>query len=236
MKKKIFLGIETAGTHLGVALHDLSAPGAPCVARHFEPAPGKQAERLFPTVTALLKSRRLSRKDLAAVAVDHGPGSFTGVRLGVAAARAVAQALALPVIGVSALEAMAWAADVPDKEAIVVARIPALPGETYHAAYRRGRKGWATVSAPAWTRDADLDALLKRLSGGPIAVVMVEPRGEDTFRPPDGAALFRVPAPDPSALVSLAIARHGRRLPASRFPVDKVAPVYLQPSWAERLR
>ncbi len=232
--KKIFLGIETVGTHLGLALHDLDKEGTPCIARYFEPAVGLQAELLFPTLDRLMKSRRLKRSDLAAVAVDEGPGSFTGVRIGVSAGRALAQALRIPLFGVSSLEAMAWAADLPDYDAAVVARMPALATETYHAAYELTLKGWDVITPPTWSTDAEFEKSLTRFGTRPIAVIMIERAKADSFIPPAGAAVLRVPAPDPSALVSLAFARFGPDLPVKRFPVEKVVPVYLQPSWAER--
>lgn len=234
MKKRLCLGIETTGSYLGLALHDLGAPGAPCLTRHFAPAEGQQAELLFPTLSKLMKAARLKRADIAAIAVDHGPGSFTGVRIGVASARALAQALSVPLLGVSSLEAMAWACDVPDKDAVIIARIPAVAGEAYHAAFRWNAKGkWTQLSRPAWTREDGFHKLITR-APQPVALVMVEKNQDEEVPVPEGTAVRRIPSADPSALVSLAIARFGPRFSMKAHPHDGVAPVYLQPSWAER--
>ena len=66
---------------------------------------------------------------LDALAVGHGPGSFTGIRSAVAAARGLALAAALPVLGVGTLEALAAA--VPDAEGTLVAAIDARRGQVY---------------------------------------------------------------------------------------------------------
>ena len=67
-----------------------------------------QAERLFPLVEELLAEAQLERHDLNAVVVATGPGNFTGVRIGVAAARGLGLALGATVVGVSVLEALAY--------------------------------------------------------------------------------------------------------------------------------
>lgn len=67
-----------------------------------------QAERLIPMVQDVLKQAGVGFKEIEAVAVTTGPGSFTGVRVGLAAADGIALAAGLPMIGVSVLETLAW--------------------------------------------------------------------------------------------------------------------------------
>ena len=67
-----------------------------------------QAERLIPMVQDVLKKAEAGFSDVDAVAVTTGPGSFTGVRVGLAAADGIALAAGLPMIGVSVLEVLAW--------------------------------------------------------------------------------------------------------------------------------
>ncbi len=62
---------------------------------------------LLPMAEALMKNCGRSLRELGAVAVAHGPGSFTGLRIGMAAAKGLAWALEIPAVGVSTLEAMA---------------------------------------------------------------------------------------------------------------------------------
>ncbi len=65
------------------------------------------AEHLMAVVEAAMKQAGVEYSDLGAVAVSVGPGSFTGVRVGVSAARGFAMALKIPAIGVTTLEAIA---------------------------------------------------------------------------------------------------------------------------------
>lgn len=67
-----------------------------------------QAERLIPMVQEVLAKAEVSFRDVDAVAVTTGPGSFTGVRVGLAAADGIALAAGLPMIGVSVLDVLAW--------------------------------------------------------------------------------------------------------------------------------
>ena len=67
-----------------------------------------QGEALIPMIQELFESARLNIKDLTGVAVAVGPGSFTGVRIGIATARAIAMALDIPVYGVTNFEAYSY--------------------------------------------------------------------------------------------------------------------------------
>ncbi|MBR1945120.1 MAG: tRNA (adenosine(37)-N6)-threonylcarbamoyltransferase complex dimerization subunit type 1 TsaB [Alphaproteobacteria bacterium] len=67
-----------------------------------------QAERLIPMVQDVLMKAKQSFKEIDAIAVTTGPGSFTGVRVGLAAADGIALAAGLPMIGVSVLDVLAW--------------------------------------------------------------------------------------------------------------------------------
>lgn len=64
-------------------------------------------QNLMPQVEQVLKDGGIKPEDLTAVAVSKGPGSFTGIRIGVSSARALSQALDIPCVGVSSLEALA---------------------------------------------------------------------------------------------------------------------------------
>lgn len=79
------------------------------LARASEPNQAMQAESLLPLIEEVLKSADYRYADLAALAVTIGPGSFTGVRIGLAAAKGISFAAKLPLIGVTTLEATALA-------------------------------------------------------------------------------------------------------------------------------
>lgn len=79
-----------------------------------------QAEALIPMVQAVMKRANVDFSDLSCIAVSTGPGSFTGVRVGLAAADGLAMAANLPETGVSLLEAVAFSADFSGKLCVVL--------------------------------------------------------------------------------------------------------------------
>lgn len=93
------------------------------------------SERLMPLIDALLNESAVEREQLQGIAVAAGPGSFTGIRIGVSTARALAQGLAIPAVGVSTLQALAEGVLWPG--ALVCPLLDARRGEVYCALYRR---------------------------------------------------------------------------------------------------
>lgn len=90
------------------------------------------AERLMGTIEAALAAAGITYADLGAIAVSIGPGSFTGVRVGVSTARGLALALKVPAVGVSTLEALA--AEARSQKPVIV-RIDAGRGQAYVARF-----------------------------------------------------------------------------------------------------
>lgn len=94
----------------------------------------RHAESVLPAAEALLSVHNLSTADMDAFAADVGPGSFTGVRIGVCMANALGAAHQKPVIPVNALEALAF----PYRGQNICALIDARNGNGYGALYRNG--------------------------------------------------------------------------------------------------
>ncbi|MCF6325908.1 MAG: tRNA (adenosine(37)-N6)-threonylcarbamoyltransferase complex dimerization subunit type 1 TsaB [Devosiaceae bacterium] len=101
MSKNAVLAIDTSGTHLQLCLktnaqnHLLS-----------ESLPRGHAEVIFDKIAELLQQNYIKYADIAKIGVTVGPGSFTGLRIGIAAARGLALALKIPVIGIPNLFAL----------------------------------------------------------------------------------------------------------------------------------
>jgi tRNA threonylcarbamoyl adenosine modification protein YeaZ len=93
------------------------------------------AEHLMATIATALEAAGLGYPDLGRIAVAIGPGSFTGVRVGVSAARGLALALKIPAIGVSTLEALAVEARTAFPDRAVAAVIDGRRGDLYLAGY-----------------------------------------------------------------------------------------------------
>lgn len=100
------VGIETSGTRGSVALLD----GGRLVAHRAQAEPGQHAERVLTLLGECLEEAAWSRKDLQRIAVGIGPGSFTGLRVGIALAQGLALGLDIPLVGVGSLAALAAAA------------------------------------------------------------------------------------------------------------------------------
>jgi tRNA threonylcarbamoyladenosine biosynthesis protein TsaB len=77
------------------------------------------AGRLLPMIDDLLRLNRIDRRDLGLIAVGSGPGSFTGIRIGIATAKGLARATGCPLVGISTLDALAYGA--------LPAQIPIMP-------------------------------------------------------------------------------------------------------------
>ncbi|MCT8268854.1 tRNA (adenosine(37)-N6)-threonylcarbamoyltransferase complex dimerization subunit type 1 TsaB [Afifella sp. JA880] len=102
----MLLALDTAGPFCAVALATLQDGQINCHARREVEIGRGHAERLFPLIEECLADASVDYSDLTAVATTLGPGSFTGIRIGVAAARGLALALQIPALGVDVLEAL----------------------------------------------------------------------------------------------------------------------------------
>ncbi len=102
----IHAGIDTATDWLCIALW--SAADSQVLARHESMAGRQHASLLLPALKELLAANGLSPVDLTAVGVGTGPGSYTGLRVGLASAQGLASGLSLPLGGTPSLEAVAY--------------------------------------------------------------------------------------------------------------------------------
>jgi tRNA threonylcarbamoyladenosine biosynthesis protein TsaB len=202
----VILAFDTATPATAVAVW---APDGPAVERRDDPDPGERprhAERLLGLAEDALAQAGATWADVERLAVGIGPGGFTGLRLGVATARALAQGRGLPVVGVSSLQALAEPVDAPAVAAVIDAR----RGEVFAAAWRDG----APVLAPVALSP---EALAERLQAGTVAVG----DGAVRFREQLERAGVAVPADGSPAhrLSALAVAR----LAQGREPADRDA-------------
>ena len=137
----IVLGFDTATPATAVALLDSERPEQSAERRH-EPGPGERpghAAQLLTLAGALLRDANITFADVDRIAVGLGPGTFTGLRIGVASARALAQSAQAELVGVSTLRALALEAEPhAPKASGVLAVIDARRGEAFAAGWRGG--------------------------------------------------------------------------------------------------
>lgn len=127
----LILGIESATTQVGCAIggHEgvLASAHTTRGRRH--------AETLAPTIDFIRRQARIGLDEISVVAIDLGPGLFTGLRVGIATAKALAQALNVPMIGVSSLDLLAFPVRFSNR--LIVAAIDARRGELFYSFYRQ---------------------------------------------------------------------------------------------------
>jgi len=127
----LVLGVDTSGKNGSIALVRLEQ-GTP---RTLEVVPlqgGTFSAQLVPQISELLQRHRLTKRNIDAFAVVSGPGSFTGLRVGLAAIKALAEVLQKPIATVSLLEVISRASE---KKGEIVAALDAGRGEIYAAGY-----------------------------------------------------------------------------------------------------
>src|ERR1700688_663017 len=127
----LILGVDTSGKNGSIALVRLEQ-GSP---RTLEVVPlegGTFSAQLVPQISELLQRHGLTKRDIDAFAVASGPGSFTGLRVGLAAIKALAEVMQKPIAAVSLLEAVAVSGDSQGK---VTAVMDAGRGEVYAGEY-----------------------------------------------------------------------------------------------------
>jgi tRNA threonylcarbamoyladenosine biosynthesis protein TsaB len=222
----LILGIETATVQVGCAIggHEgvLAAFSAARRRRH--------VETLVPAIDFVCQQAGVTLDELGAIAVDVGPGLFSGLRVGVTTAKTLAQALRLPVVGVSSLDLLAFPVRYSNR--LIVPVIDARRGELYYAFYRQVPGGVQRLGNYNLGNPGDLASEL-------VA------RGEDVLLVGDGPLRYPEevaevvdgelggPAtiyPSPAALVELA---HPRALREEFVTASALEPLYLRKTDAE---
>tara|TARA_Y100000768_G_scaffold384966_1_gene370052 strand:+ start:409 stop:1086 length:678 start_codon:yes stop_codon:yes gene_type:complete len=128
----LILHIETATTNCSVAL----SVNGELVALNEINDGYAHAENLSILVEKCIKYAGKSLKELNAISVSLGPGSYTGLRIGVSTAKGLAYALSIPIIGIGTLEAFAHAGDVSSFNGVKIPMLDARRMEVYQAVYK----------------------------------------------------------------------------------------------------
>ena len=222
----IILGIETATPQVGCAVG-----GVEGVLASFTAARGRRhAETLVPAVDFVCRQARVELSEVSVVAVDIGPGLFTGLRVGIATAKALAQALRVPMVGLASLDLLAFA--LHHGEGLIATVVDARRREVFAALYRPVPGGVQRVAEP---RVCEPDQLASELMA----------MGEDCLLVGDGALRYAsvfddarhlhiadgaFGHPSPAALVRLA---HARAVREEFVQPSELEPLYLRKADAE---
>jgi tRNA threonylcarbamoyladenosine biosynthesis protein TsaB len=146
----LLLAVDTSGRHGSIALARCGLDDACGVIEVAPLTGGTFSAELVPQIAALLDKYGFSKLDIDAFAVVSGPGSFTGLRIGLAVIKALAEVLAKPIASVSLLEALALASQ---SRGTVVAALDAGRNEVFLGEYEIGGGGTQLIRDRLLTRD-----------------------------------------------------------------------------------
>ena len=132
----LLISVDTSGKHGSVGLAQGNPDGTCDVIEVIPLAGGTFSAQLIPQIADLLSKHHLSKRDIGGFTVASGPGSFTGLRVGLAAVKALAEVTGKPIATVSLLEAVALASA---NNRHTLAALDAGRGEVYLGEYQRGR-------------------------------------------------------------------------------------------------
>ncbi len=226
----LILGIETATEQVGVAIG-----GHEGVIATFEVAKGRRhAETLTPAIEFVCRQSGIELSEIGCIAVDVGPGLFTGMRVGLAAGKALAQALRVPMIGIPSLDLLAFSWRHVDR--VVVPVIDARKNEVFWAMYRSVPGGIQQVSPPMVGPVDDLVADLQARSQDVLCIGDGAERYRDEITEGFRCEISRPTYPSVGMLVLLA---HARALREEWVRPDEIEPIYLRApdaliNWAVR--
>jgi tRNA threonylcarbamoyladenosine biosynthesis protein TsaB len=154
----LILAIDTSGQSGGITLAEADK-GSFRVIESAAIAGGTFSAQLIPTLAALLKKHGYGVKDLGGFAAASGPGSFTGLRVGLSAIKGLAETLHKPIATVSVLEALASLAD---REGKIAAAMDAGRKEVFLGIYQRNAAASAEKSGPQSGPHSDHILLVQR--------------------------------------------------------------------------
>lgn len=224
----MILGIETAVEHVGVALGDHRGIRAHTMVA----SDRRHAESLTPMIRFAMQQASVEMTDLSAIAVDVGPGLFTGMRVGMATAQSMAWALDLPVVPICSLDALAMNADL--SESTVAAALDARRGEVYWAVYRMRGSGVEPqrISEPVVTSPEDLAIHIADRAEDMVCVGSGFDRHAELFEASPWAQLVGRDSMFPSANAVVTLAGY-RMLADDTVSASEVQPMYLRAPDAE---
>lgn len=222
----LILGIETVTAQVGCAVG-----GHEGLLASFHAARGRRhAETLAPAIEFTCGQAGVALRDIGAVAVDVGPGLFTGLRVGVATGKALAQALRVPMVGIASLDLLAFS--VRWSSRLIVTAVDARRGELFYAFYRQVPGGVQRVSDYQVGTPADLASELLASRTECLVVGDGAMRHRDSFLDTARVELGSAANAYPSAadLVELA---HPQALREEFVAPGDLQPLYLRKADAE---
>ncbi|MBR3641021.1 MAG: tRNA (adenosine(37)-N6)-threonylcarbamoyltransferase complex dimerization subunit type 1 TsaB [Oscillibacter sp.] len=224
------LALETSAKAVSAAVSE----DGKILCASYQDTPLTHSHTLMPMVEHILKNTELAVSDLDAIAVSVGPGSFTGIRIGVAAAKGLAFAAEKPAIPVSTLSAMAR--NVSFSDGLIVCTMDARRDQVYEAHFRAENGEIRRLCDDRAIALADLAEELRN-EAGPITLVGDGARLTKDFF--DAAALPCRLAPPHLLMqnaVSVALEAEALAARGGLVSAQELAAFYLRPPSADKLK
>ncbi|MDD6021457.1 MAG: tRNA (adenosine(37)-N6)-threonylcarbamoyltransferase complex dimerization subunit type 1 TsaB [Acutalibacteraceae bacterium] len=220
------LAVDTSAKAASAAVTE----GGKILSENFTDTGLTHSQTLMPMVKSVLDAANISVKDIDIFAINNGPGSFTGVRIGVAAVKGMAQPLGKECVAVSTLEALAY--NLIGLGCVAVSAMDARCGQVYTASFECGE----TVERLCGDEAVEISGLEERLKSYRRPIIFVG----------DGASLCydfykdKVPCSFANELLryqrasSTALAAQMKAMRGETVPAEKLMPFYLRLPQAER--
>jgi len=193
------LSIETATTNCSVSL---SKDGKTLFLNEDYSSNYSHAERLHVFIEQTLSEASIERNQLDAVAVSKGPGSYTGLRIGVSAAKGLCYALDIPLISISTLEALAY--QVNAKSGVIIPMLDARRMEVYSAIFNSELKPVRNIKAQI----LDTTSFAKQLANGLVYFIGNGVVKTKTLIANKNAVFIEGKLPSADQMSALAYAKH----------------------------
>lgn len=222
------LALDTATGTVSVAVHDGSGIVAAAVAR----GERRHAELLTPMVRDVVDRAGIALTDVGAIAVDIGPGLFTGMRVGIAAAKAMAEVLDVPVVPVSSLEALAHAVESSEMD-VIACVLDARRSEVYWSLVRASDRAPLTEPRVGSPESCVADIAARGQSVAVVGSGMERHREVFADQLRLAVPAFALGGPSEPVAKSVAVLGHVRAMRQMTVAVDEVVPLYLRAPDAE---
>lgn len=237
------LAIETTGANASVAIINEKNH----ISEEISDRKLSHLQSLMPMVDNLLEKCQLSIADITHIAISEGPGSFTGIRIGMAAGKALAQALNLPVISVPTLGSFCF--NVTDFKGLICPLFDARRKQVYGGAYYRDGNSCAqAIADDAWdledflfkVQEYSKEKSMELLFFGDGAEVYKEAirqwaLSQNRLLPNDDMSRIMANAGQSrQRAASIAAAALKKALEGDTISCDRIKPVYLRKAEAER--
>jgi tRNA threonylcarbamoyladenosine biosynthesis protein TsaB len=221
----LVLAVHTTSLSLGVAVTKAETLLGQVIL-----PPGKEhLENLVPSIRDLTEGLGISLRELDALAVATGPGSFSGIRIGIACVKGIGIALNKPVIGISSLEIPAWNVLSDGQTGISV--IDARRNEIYVGGYKKQGRLIEETMPPRLIRTADLSSMMKEM---PEETVLIGDAALQSLFPSIHDIKHEMVTSLPVSTCGFIAFERLRRGASSEL--DTLTPVYIRRSDAEEKR